>query len=250
VHEWQPDRIPDQRGRVPVVTGANSGLGLEITRELARRGARVIMAARNQERANQARRQIEADVGDADLEIRELDLASRASVRACGEGIVVDHGRLNVLVNKRGSWHPRTGDRRRLRDAAGREPPWPLRAHQPPPTGAAAGPAARVVSVTSFARLTNRVPSTATVSPSSGTDGRPPSVRPSSLQGGCLSSPAPRRRARPAQRDSQAPTFPPLPLPGRCGASRLQVPPVRLNPPRNEAAGRRSQSDTAVGSMV
>lgn len=79
---WTPGDIPDQHRRVAVVTGANSGLGLQVTRVLAGKGARVVMAARDQGRANKARRLIAAGVPDADLEIRELDLASLGSVRA------------------------------------------------------------------------------------------------------------------------------------------------------------------------
>lgn len=99
---WTQDDIPDQRGRVAVVTGANGGLGLETTRALARKGAHVVMAAHNQDKAKEARRTIEADVADADLEIRELDLASLDSVRACADGILAAHGRIDLLINNAG----------------------------------------------------------------------------------------------------------------------------------------------------
>ena len=62
---WTADDIPDQRGRVAVVTGANGGLGLVIARVLARKGALVVMAARNQHKAKEARRTIAAEVAGA-----------------------------------------------------------------------------------------------------------------------------------------------------------------------------------------
>ena len=99
---WTVNDMPDQSGKVAVVTGANGGLGLETTRELARRGARVIMAARNLDRAGEAKRLIEADVGHRDLHVRQLDLASLKSVRACGDALAVEHERIDLLVNNAG----------------------------------------------------------------------------------------------------------------------------------------------------
>ena len=99
---WTTDDIPSQRARVAVITGANGGLGLETSRELARKGAFVVMAARNQVRADEACRIIAADVHDARLEVRHLDLASLDSVRTCADSIVTDYGRINLLVNNAG----------------------------------------------------------------------------------------------------------------------------------------------------
>ena len=72
---WTFDEIPDQTGRVAVVTGANSGLGLVTARELARAGARVVVAARDPHKGESARTLIAAAVAGADLDLRELDLA-------------------------------------------------------------------------------------------------------------------------------------------------------------------------------
>lgn len=92
---WTPSDIPDLRGRTAVVTGANSGLGLETTRELARKGARVVMACRNRTRAEEARDAVRRDVPAADLDVQILDLASLESVRQFADGY--GEARLDLL---------------------------------------------------------------------------------------------------------------------------------------------------------
>ena len=69
---WTARDIPDQSGRVAVVTGANGGLGLETARELARAGAHVVMAARDQAKADAARGDLVGSVPDASVELVEL----------------------------------------------------------------------------------------------------------------------------------------------------------------------------------
>jgi len=154
---WTPDDIPGQRGRVAVVTGANGGLGLQTAHALARKGAHVIMAARNQDKANQARRAIAADVPDADLEIRELDLASLLSVRACADAVVADHGRIDLLVNNAGVMavpEQATAEGFELQFGVNHLGHFVLTRRLLPALLEA--PAGRIVSVTSFARLTGR----------------------------------------------------------------------------------------------
>jgi len=99
---WTTDDIADLTGTAAVVTGANSGLGLETARALAAKGATVVMAVRDLERAADAEGDIRSDVPDASLEIVPLDLASLASVRAAAERIVADHPTVDVLVNNAG----------------------------------------------------------------------------------------------------------------------------------------------------
>src|SRR6185503_19107512 len=77
---WTAAQIPPQHGRVAVVTGANSGLGLATARELARHGARVVMGCRDPARGEAARARIAADVPGADVALEPLDLADLASV--------------------------------------------------------------------------------------------------------------------------------------------------------------------------
>lgn len=99
---WTESDIPDQTGRVALVTGANGGLGLETARALAAKGAHVVMAARNQEKAAEAEADIRAGVPDADVEVRRLDLASLASVEQLAGSILADFDRLDLLINNAG----------------------------------------------------------------------------------------------------------------------------------------------------
>ena len=91
---WRLADMPDQTGRVFVVTGANSGIGFEAAKALSRSGARVVMACRNLGKAEAAR----AEVG-GDTEVRELDLGSLASIHAFAEAW---EGPIDVLVNNAG----------------------------------------------------------------------------------------------------------------------------------------------------
>jgi NAD(P)-dependent dehydrogenase (short-subunit alcohol dehydrogenase family) len=99
---WSAADIPDQNGRTAVVTGANGGLGLETARQLAAKGAHVVMAVRNQEKAAAAVDEIRASVPDAALELVALDLASQASVRAAAAQIMAAHQSIDLLINNAG----------------------------------------------------------------------------------------------------------------------------------------------------
>ncbi len=98
--KWTAADIPDQSGRVAVVTGGNSGLGLETARELARHGARVILTARDPAKGQTAVADIQASAPDAEVSVAELDLASLDSVRAFAGGLGEE--RLDLLINNAG----------------------------------------------------------------------------------------------------------------------------------------------------
>ena len=98
--KWTAADIPDQTGRRIVVTGANSGLGLHTTLELARRGAHVVMACRDLGKGHAAEERVREVVPAADVELRPLDLASLASVRAFADELGDEP--LDVLVNNAG----------------------------------------------------------------------------------------------------------------------------------------------------
>jgi NAD(P)-dependent dehydrogenase (short-subunit alcohol dehydrogenase family) len=99
---WTTADIPDQSGRIAVVTGANGGLGLETARALAAAGAHVVMAARNQEKAAAAVDDIRGTVNEPSLEVVALDLSSQASVREAAEQILAAHDRIDLLINNAG----------------------------------------------------------------------------------------------------------------------------------------------------
>lgn len=102
MNNWTVNDIPDLRGRVALVTGANSGLGLETTRALATHGAHVIMAARNLDKGRRAEAEIKQTVPGASIEVVSLDLASLASVRELATSVSQTHDRLDLLFNNAG----------------------------------------------------------------------------------------------------------------------------------------------------
>ena len=99
---WTADRVPDQSGRIAVVTGANSGLGLVTARELARKGALVVLACRNMEKGRAALAEVAAAASGPEPELEELDLASLASARSFAERFKSKHDGLDLLVNNAG----------------------------------------------------------------------------------------------------------------------------------------------------
>ncbi|MFE1908038.1 oxidoreductase [Streptomyces gardneri] len=104
---WTADHIQDQTGRVFVVTGATSGLGLATTRALARRGGRVILAVRDEAKGHEVAEGLAASgVGPDLLDVRRLDLADLDSVRAFAAGMREEHRHLDVLVNNAGVMAP------------------------------------------------------------------------------------------------------------------------------------------------
>ena len=103
---WTTDDIPDQSGRTVMVTGANSGLGLQIAKELARAGATVLMGCRSRERAERAMERIGAEVPSADLVLVPLDLGDLGSVAAAAESVAARPEPLDLLVNNAGVMAP------------------------------------------------------------------------------------------------------------------------------------------------
>jgi len=102
--KWTAADIPDQSGRLVVVTGANSGLGRSTAWELARAGATVVIAARNTDKGEEAAERIRQDVPEAELRVQQLDLADLGSVRSFAEGL--EHDRVDVLINNAGVMAP------------------------------------------------------------------------------------------------------------------------------------------------
>ncbi|RSS53817.1 oxidoreductase [Streptomyces sp. WAC01280] len=104
---WTADHVPDQTGRVFVVTGATSGLGLATTRAIARRGGRVILAVRDETKGREVVEDLVPSGVAPDLfDVRRLDLADLDSVRAFAARLREEHPRLDVLVNNAGVMAP------------------------------------------------------------------------------------------------------------------------------------------------
>jgi NAD(P)-dependent dehydrogenase (short-subunit alcohol dehydrogenase family) len=154
---WTENDIPDQTGRVALVTGANGGLGLETTRALATKGAHVIMATRNQEKAAEAEDGIRAKVPDPSIEVRPLDLGSLASVQRLADSVLTDFTRLDLLVNNAGVMgihESRTEDGFETQLGVNHLGHYALTARLLPLLVGTAG--SRIVTVTSTARLQGR----------------------------------------------------------------------------------------------
>lgn len=100
--KWTAENIPDLTGKVIVITGANSGIGFESARELARKGAEVILASRNQNKAEAALQEIIAENPSARLVFIPLDLADLDSVKEFADQFKARYERLDVLINNAG----------------------------------------------------------------------------------------------------------------------------------------------------
>jgi NAD(P)-dependent dehydrogenase (short-subunit alcohol dehydrogenase family) len=104
---WSSERIPDQSGRTAIVTGANSGLGLSTARELARHGARVVLACRDPVKGEAAAAAITREAPGANVELAALDLASLGSVEAFAATFAASHtDGLDLLINNAGVMAP------------------------------------------------------------------------------------------------------------------------------------------------
>ncbi|WP_163548403.1 oxidoreductase [Candidatus Frankia nodulisporulans] len=109
---WGLADLPDLRGRRVVVTGADAGIGFQMSRMLAGRGATVVLACRDLPLARQAAGRIRADIAAAgrhpvaDIRVQHLDLAALASVHAAAEQIRAEHPALDLLINNAGVMRP------------------------------------------------------------------------------------------------------------------------------------------------
>ncbi|OBB95635.1 SDR family NAD(P)-dependent oxidoreductase [Mycobacterium sp. 852002-30065_SCH5024008] len=107
--KWTAADIPDQTGRVAVITGANTGLGYETAAALADHGARVVLAVRNLDKGKDAAARITARSPHAEVALQELDLTSLDSIRAAAEQLKADYGRVDLLINNAGvMWTPKS----------------------------------------------------------------------------------------------------------------------------------------------
>lgn len=103
---WILDTTPKQDGRVAIVTGANIGIGYDTALALAGKGASVVLACRNLDKAQSAKARILAQHPKAHIECRALDLCSLKSVRSFATSFRKTHARLDLLINNAGIMMP------------------------------------------------------------------------------------------------------------------------------------------------
>jgi NAD(P)-dependent dehydrogenase (short-subunit alcohol dehydrogenase family) len=107
--KWTTTHIPDQTGRVAVITGANTGLGYETAAALAAKGAHVVLAVRNLDKGKDAAALIHKRSPAAEVILQELDLTSLDSIHAAAEQLRSDHDRIDLLINNAGvMWTPKS----------------------------------------------------------------------------------------------------------------------------------------------
>ncbi|MFF3751491.1 SDR family NAD(P)-dependent oxidoreductase [Streptomyces sp. NPDC002018] len=99
---WTAEHVPDQHGRTAVITGANTGIGLETAKVLAAHGASVVLAVRDTAKGDQAAAEITAAVPDADVTVCRLDLGSLDSVRAAADELRTTRPGIDLLINNAG----------------------------------------------------------------------------------------------------------------------------------------------------
>ncbi|OBH45693.1 SDR family NAD(P)-dependent oxidoreductase [Mycobacterium mantenii] len=105
---WSEGDVPDQSGRVVVITGANTGIGYEAAAVLAYRGAHVVLAVRDLEKGNAALSRIVAASPRADVTLQRLDLTSLDSVRSAAAALRGAYPRIDLLINNAGvMWTPK-----------------------------------------------------------------------------------------------------------------------------------------------
>lgn len=103
---WTTSDVPDQSGRVAVVTGANSGIGYEAAAALAAKGAHVVVAVRDLAKGKEAVDEIVRSHPGADLAVQKLDLSALASVRAAADAMRATYPRIDLLINNAGVMYP------------------------------------------------------------------------------------------------------------------------------------------------
>lgn len=103
---WKEKDVPDESGRVAIVTGSNTGLGYDTARVLAARGARVILAVRDTAKGEQAAARIRGLSATAEVTVHKLDLGSLASVRTAAAELGDAYPRIDLLINNAGVMYP------------------------------------------------------------------------------------------------------------------------------------------------
>jgi NAD(P)-dependent dehydrogenase (short-subunit alcohol dehydrogenase family) len=108
--KWTAGDVPDQTGRVAIITGANTGLGYETAAVLADRGAHVVLAVRNLDKGKDAVARIKAETPTADVTLQALDLTSLDDIRKASDELRSAYPRIDLLVNNAGVMYTDKGN--------------------------------------------------------------------------------------------------------------------------------------------
>ncbi|MDT5287168.1 MAG: hypothetical protein QOF88_2057 [Mycobacterium sp.] len=104
--KWTAADVPDQTGRVAIVTGSNTGLGYDTAQALAAHGAKVVLAVRDTDKGNAAAARIVGTSPTADVAVQPLDLGSLQSIRTSAEELKAAYPRIDLLINNAGVMYP------------------------------------------------------------------------------------------------------------------------------------------------
>ncbi|WP_431237616.1 SDR family NAD(P)-dependent oxidoreductase [Mycolicibacterium aichiense] len=104
--KWTEADVPDQSGRIAIVTGSNTGLGFDTARVLAQHGAQVVMAVRDTAKGDAAAAEIRRAAPGAEVTVHKLDLGSLASVREAAAELGSAYPRIDLLINNAGVMYP------------------------------------------------------------------------------------------------------------------------------------------------
>lgn len=105
-NKWTAENIPDQKGKIVIVTGSSSGIGYEAARVLANKEAKVIIAVRNLEKGDKAKAKILSQNNNADIEVMKIDLSDLSSVKLFAEEFNNKFDKLDILINNAGVMIP------------------------------------------------------------------------------------------------------------------------------------------------
>ncbi|MFT4601115.1 MAG: NAD(P)-dependent dehydrogenase (short-subunit alcohol dehydrogenase family) [Arenicella sp.] len=100
------EKTPNQKGRIALITGANTGLGLETTKWFVQKEIKVVMACRNLSKAEEAKKSVLSEHPNAEIELMELDLNSLESVKGFAAAFIEKHDKLDLLINNAGVMIP------------------------------------------------------------------------------------------------------------------------------------------------
>ncbi|VEG14757.1 short chain dehydrogenase [Mycolicibacterium phlei] len=107
---WTTADIPDQAGRVAIITGANTGLGLETARALAAAGAQIVLAVRDLDKGAAAVEEIRKTTPAGNLALQRLNLSSLSDIRSAAEQLGARYPQIDLLINNAGVMYPPKGN--------------------------------------------------------------------------------------------------------------------------------------------